>query len=118
MKRRDPETRPPLVRISIGHIDPAGIDETTTALEESEALLRPVIAALPGLVAYYVGVDRDAAMITNTSIWETREDAMAMSTLPEMAELRAIFQQLGVVFEPVANYETLWEIDQSGSRQG
>jgi hypothetical protein len=35
---------------------------------------------------------------------------MAMNSLQEMAALRAIFQQLGVVFGPVANYDTLWEI--------
>jgi hypothetical protein len=35
---------------------------------------------------------------------------MTMSTLREMAALRTTFEQLGVVFQPVANHDTLWVI--------
>jgi hypothetical protein len=106
----EPRTPPLVVRISLGRIDPARAEDTIAALEASEAVLRPAIGALPGLVGYYVGFDRERSAITNTSIWLTREDALAMSTLPEMAELRTVFEQLGVVFEPVGNFDTMWEI--------
>jgi hypothetical protein len=33
-----------------------------------------------------------------------------MASLVEMAALRDTFVQLGVIFEPVSNYDTLWEI--------
>jgi hypothetical protein len=104
------KTSKPVVRISIGRIDPARTGETIAALEESEATLRPAIRALPGLIAYYVGIDRDTSTISNTSIWHTREQAMTMSTLQEMAALRTTFERLGVVFQPVANHDTLWVI--------
>jgi hypothetical protein len=99
-----------VVRISAGQIDPARTDETVAALTASEATLRPAISTLPGLIAYYVGIDRDTSTITNTSIWQTRDQAMAMSDLKEMAALRETFQRIGVTFQPVANHDVLWEI--------
>jgi hypothetical protein len=99
-----------VVRISTGRIDPARADEVAAALQASEATLRPAISSLPGLITYCVGIDRDTSVITNTSIWQTREHAVAMSGLPEMAALRETFQRLGVAFEPVANHDVLWEI--------
>jgi hypothetical protein len=99
-----------VVRISTGRFDPARADEIIAALRASAATLRKAISSLPGLVAYYVGVDRDTSTITNTSIWETRELAMAMSSLPEMAALRETFELLDVTFQPIANHEVLWEI--------
>jgi hypothetical protein len=62
------------------------------------------------LIAYYVGIDRDTSTITNTSVWQTRDHAMAMSNLQEMAALRETFEGLGVTFQPVANHDVLWEI--------
>jgi hypothetical protein len=110
MTSSDQQSPAPVVRISIGRIDPARTEEIITALRASENALRPAIAALPGLVAYYVGIDRDTAKITNTSIWNSREEAMAMTSLVEMAALRDTFERLGVIFEAVSNYDTLWEI--------
>lgn len=48
--------------------------------------------------------------VPNTSVWRTRPEAMAMSSLPEMRHLRDTFEQLGVTFEPVADHDMLWEI--------
>lgn len=104
------ETPTAVVRISTGRFDPGRTDEVIAALRASETTLRPAIATLPGLLAYYVGIDRDTSTITNTSIWQTRSEAMAMNSLQEMRHLRAIFQQLGVTFDPVANHDTLWEM--------
>jgi hypothetical protein len=109
MMRGNP-TSSPVVRSSIGRIDPARTDEIIAALEASEAMLRPAIGALPGLIAYFVGIDRETSTITNTSVWQTREQAMAMSTLSEMAALRTTFERLGVIFQPVSNFDTLWVI--------
>ena len=100
----------PVVRISTGHFDSARTEEVISALRASETTLRQPIGALPGLVAYYVGIDRDRSSITNTSIWLTRDEAMAVGSLQEMSNLRDAFQQLGVVFEPITNNVTLWEI--------
>jgi hypothetical protein len=110
MTSENQETLMPVVRISTGRFDPARADEVSSALRASEAALRPAIGALPGLLAYYVGIDGDTSTITNTSIWESRPEAMAMGTLQEMRNLRDTFEQLGVVFQPVATYDTLWEM--------
>jgi hypothetical protein len=104
------ETTMPVVRISIGRIDPARTQEVVDALKGSETTLRPAIGAMPGLIAYYVGIDSENSLITNTSVWQTREQAAAMSSLQEMAAQRVLFEQVGVVFQPVANHDTLWVI--------
>ena len=99
-----------VTRISAGHFHPARTDEVITTLRASETTLRSAIAALPGPVAYYVGIDRDTSTITNTSIWQTRSEAMAMSSLQEMRHLRDTFEQLGVTFESVTNHDMPWEM--------
>jgi hypothetical protein len=52
-----------VIRISTGRFESARTDEVFAALRASETTLRPAIAALPGLLAYYVGVDRDTSTI-------------------------------------------------------
>jgi len=99
-----------VIRISTGRFDPGRTDEVIAALRASETTLRPAIAALPGLLVYYVGIDRDTSTITNTSIWQTRSEAMAMGSLQEMRQLRGTFEQVGVAFDPVANHDMLWEM--------
>ena len=99
-----------VVRISTGRFDPGRTDDVMAALRASEATLRPAISALPGLLAYYVGIDRDTSTITNTSVWQTRSEAMAMNSLQEMRRLRDTFEQIGLAFEPVANHDILWEL--------
>jgi hypothetical protein len=99
-----------VVRVSMGRIDPSRADEIIAALRASEGTLRPAISSLPGLIAYYVGIDRDTSAITNTSVWQTRDHAMTMNGLLEMDALRKTFERLGVTFQPIANHDVLWEI--------
>jgi len=70
-------------------------DEVERRLERSEHGLRPAIERLAGNRGYYVGVDRKSGTMTNTSLWESLEDAQAMATLPEMLALRGTFGELG-----------------------
>jgi hypothetical protein len=65
---------------------------------------------MPGLVHYYVAIDRDAGQLTNTSVWDTFEHATAMSQLAEMLAQRPVLEAAGVIFEPITNHETLWTI--------
>jgi len=97
-----------VVRISKGRFEPQRAAEVERLLRESEVALRPALRALPGLVAYHVGVDRAGSAMTNTSLWESRERAMQMASLREMQELRARFEALGVRFDEITNHEVLW----------
>ena len=97
-----------VVRISKGRFDPRQAAEVERLLRESEASLRPALRALPGLVAYHVGIDAAASAMTNTSLWESRERAMQMASLREMQELRTRFEALGVRFDEITNHEVLW----------
>ena len=97
-----------VVRISKGHFDAQRAGEVARLLRESEASLRPALLALPGLLAYHVGIDVPGGAMTNTSRWDTREHALQMASLQEMRDLRGRFEALGVRFEEITNHEVLW----------
>jgi len=99
-----------VVRISKGRFAPERADAVRRRLEASAESLRPAISGLAGLVHYYVGIDPATSTMTNTSVWDSREHAMAMGSLKAMLDLRAGFEAAGVEFEPITNHEVLWEL--------
>jgi len=103
-------TWPMVVRISKGAFDPARADEVARLLSEGEGVLGPAISALHGLVAYYVGLDRELGAMTNVSVWNTLEDAKQMSGLQAMLDQRARFEAAGVRFDPITNHAVLWRL--------
>ncbi len=105
-----------VVRISKGRFEPPQAGEVERLLRESEASLRPALRALRGLLAYHVGIDVAAGAMTNTSLWETRADAMQMASLEAMRVLRTRFEALGVRFDEITNHEVLWTEPPRGGR--
>jgi quinol monooxygenase YgiN len=105
---------PMIVRISRGRFDPAKADGVAATLTSTQTQLIPAIQQLPGLLHYYVGIDRASTTMVNVSIWDSVEHAQQMSTLAPMLALREQFETLGVQFDPIVNYETLWRIDPAG----
>jgi hypothetical protein len=99
-----------VVRISNGRFDSAKATEAERLLVASERALRDALQGLPGLLHYYVGIDRANGQLTNVSVWKTLQDAQQMDTLSEMLAQRPILESAGVVFEPITNHETLWTI--------
>jgi hypothetical protein len=99
-----------IIRVSIGFFEPESADAISHAMAESEAVLRPAISKLNGLLRYYVTIDREKGCVTNTSHWQTLDDAKQMSTLSEMLAQRPVLEGKGVVFQPITNHEILWEI--------
>jgi hypothetical protein len=99
-----------IVRISKGSFPPERSADAERALAASEAALRVALAAMPGLLHYYVGIDRAVGQLTNVSVWDTLEHAQAMSSLQEMLAQRPVLEAAGVTFESITNHETLWTI--------
>ena len=99
-----------IVRISIGHFETEQAENVEKLLNIGEKILRPAISQLAGNIAYYVGIDKEKGYMTNTSLWQTLEDAMQMARLPEMLVQRDIFLAEGVVFIPITNHEVLWQL--------
>jgi hypothetical protein len=99
-----------VVRISKGSFAPTDLAEAERLLGESEAALRSALEALPGLIHYYVGIDRQHGYMTNVSVWDSLEHARQMDTLPAMLAQRPILESAGVRFEVITNHETLWRI--------
>jgi hypothetical protein len=99
-----------VVRISKGKFAPEQHDAVSRHLSQSEGSLRDAIEALDGLLHYYVGIDSEQGYVTNVSVWTTLEAAHQMDSLQAMLDQRPLFEQLGVAFEPITNYETLWTI--------
>ncbi len=100
----------PVVRISKGKFDPASAPDVERLLALSEGALREPLLHLPGLLHYYVGLDRANGQLMNVSVWETLENARQMDTLKEMLAQRPILEAAGVTFEAITNHETLWTI--------
>ena len=100
----------PVVRISKGRFDTTNRAVAERLLAESEKALREAITPLPGLLHYYVGIDRVRGYLTNVSIWDSLEAAHQMDTLAPMLAQRPILEAAGVAFEVITNHETLWTI--------
>ncbi len=101
----------PVVRASIFRCAPAQFPELRQMMLEADALLRPGIEALPGLVAFYVGADEATASLSNISLWSTLEQARQLDGYQPMLDLGRAFVAKGATFErPIMNYAMLWQI--------
>jgi len=100
-----------IIRISIGHFPPGQAEKVESMLNnEFKNSLIPAIKKLRGNIGFYVGIDKEKCTMTNSSLWQTLEDAMQMDTLKEMLEARGQFEALGVKFEKITNNQVLWEL--------
>jgi hypothetical protein len=99
-----------VVRLSRGTFDASMLDAVQTKLELGRLTLEPAIRELRGVRHYYVGIDEASNTMVNISVWDSLEDAKQMETLAAMLAQRDIFLELGVVFDPIRNYTTLWSI--------
>ena len=100
----------PVVRISIGRFDKSVYGAVERLLRDGRERLVPAIEKLPGCLRYEVGISRDANTITNVSIWDTLEHAGQMASLQAMQAEGNLMRSKGVRFDPIINYETVWEI--------
>jgi hypothetical protein len=99
-----------VIRISNGSFEKDKVAEVEQALQDGRDLLYPAIARLPGLIAFYVAIDRRTGHVTNTSLWESFEAADQMRTLPEMLSERSRVNALGVEFDTITNHDLLWDV--------
>ena len=99
----------PVVRVSILRCEAAQFTRMRQMMAEAEALLRPGIEAMPGLLAYYAGADEATHSLTNTSVWDTLEHAKQLDHFQPMLDAGQRFASEGATFErPIMNYATLW----------
>jgi hypothetical protein len=99
-----------VVRLSRGAFAPEKANDVRVKLEEGRASLEPALRQLRGLVHYYVAVDEQASTMINVSVWTGLSEAKQMDTLPAMQAQRVVFEKLGVRFDPIRNYPTLWTV--------
>jgi len=99
-----------VVRVSILNIPVEQLEQASQRMREAERSLVE-IRRLPGLLAYFVGVDRSTSQLSNVSVWDTDEHARAMSTFQPMLDLARTFSEIpGVTFvRPIPNFEGLWQ---------
>jgi len=102
----------PVVRTSILRCAPAQFLEFRQMMQDAEAVLRPGIEAMSGLLAFYVGADEATASLSNISLWSTLDDARQLDGFQPMLELGRVFVLKGATFErPIMNYTTLWRLN-------
>ncbi len=86
----------PVVRVSILRCAPERFAELRQMMIAADAVLRPGIEAMAGLIAYYAGADDATSSLTNVSVW---------------TDLGKEFAAKGATFErPIMNYATLWQL--------
>jgi hypothetical protein len=100
------------VRVSILSIPADQIDHVAQLMVDAETQLAG-IKNLPGLISYYVGIDRETLQLSNVSLWDNAEYAKAMSTFQPMLDLAKQFLEIpGISFvRPIPNFDSLWEWD-------
>lgn len=103
-------TSNPIVRISKGRFASSQFEEVQSLIKASADTLIPAIKQLRGLIYYHAAVDPVTNTVVNVSIWTDLAAAKQMETLAAMLAQRPILEQAGVQFEPIANYEPLWNI--------
>jgi hypothetical protein len=103
-------TQQVVVRLSRGSFPPAQATQVRDRLEASRATLEPALRPLRGLLHYYVAVDEQSSTMVNVSVWTGLAEARQMDTLPAMLAQRAVFERLGVHFDPIRTYPALWAI--------
>lgn len=101
------------VRVSRGRFAAKQYDEMAERLRAAETVLSPVIRGLPGLIDYYAGMDRESNSMVRVSIWDTREHAEQIASLPEVLKLRDEFAAAGVEWEPSSTYDVAWWVQAS-----
>lgn len=99
----------PVVRVSILSVPRERLEEVARLMAEAEADLQG-IRRLPGHLAYFAGLDRETAQLSNVSAWRSVEEAKAMLSFQPMLDLAARCAALGCTFlRPIPNFETLWQ---------
>src|SRR5262249_14269341 len=68
----------PVVRVSILRCVPEKFAEFRHMMIEADAVLRPGIESMPGLIHYYAGADEATSSLMNVSIWKTLDNAKQM----------------------------------------
>lgn len=102
---------PPIVRVSIIRCAPDRYAELRQMMIDADAVLRPGIEAMRGLIAFYVGADEATTSLTNTSLWVDLDTAKQLDRFQPMLDLGKEFVAKGAVFErPIMNYTTLWQL--------
>jgi hypothetical protein len=100
----------PVVRLSKGRFSPEQFSMVKDALTKGRETLDPALRRLHGLLHYYVSIDAKTNTMVNVSVWKTGEDANQMNTLKEMLAQRDVFVGMGVNFDPITNYDPLWDV--------
>jgi hypothetical protein len=107
----------PVVRVSILRCPPERFAEMRQMMIDAEALLRPGIEAMRGLVAFYVGEDEATSSLSNVSLWTDLDAAKQLDHFQPMLDSGKPFVAKGGSFErPIMNYLPLWELQPVSKR--
>lgn len=99
----------PVVRVSIVRCDASRFALLRRMMVDVEAVLRPGIEAMPGLLAFYAGADEATLSLTQTSVWDTLEHARQLDSFQPMLDEGKRWVAEGATFErPIMNYTTSW----------
>jgi hypothetical protein len=106
----------PVVRVSILRCAPERFAELRQMMIDADAVLRPGIEAMAGLLAFYAGADEATSSLTNVSVWADLAAAKQLDSFQPMLDLGKTFAEKGATFErPIMNHATLWQLNAAGA---
>ncbi len=98
------------IRLVRAHFDPGLYGEIDKMMKKSAVSLVPAMQAQPGLIDYYVAVDRRTGSMIHVSVWETERDADAMTALTPLQKTKAQFEASGLTLDEITNHEVVWSV--------
>ena len=101
-----------VIRISIGHFDPANSNAIKQALEATYDKLVPGVKSMTGNRSFFAGIDEQNFAMVNVSVWDSLTAAKQMESFQPMLDLAREFVSMGVRFDrPILNFERVWSIE-------
>lgn len=99
----------PVVRVSVVRCKPEDFAHIRVMMVDADAILRPEIETMPGLLGFFAGADEANHALINVSFWRTQADAHRLDDFEPMLALGRQFVAEGAVFErPIMNHDLLW----------
>jgi hypothetical protein len=102
-----------IVRISKGHYRFDEANAVEEILRRSELEIRRAVERLPGLMHFYIGIDRSECTVCKVSVWDNVDHARALRTVEPVRAFRRELNGAGVVHEIVTNHDVQWSLSRT-----
>ena len=98
------------IRFVRAHFDPGRYEEIDQLMKRSAVNLVPAMQAQPGLIDYYVAVNREEGKMVHVSVWEKAAAAEAMAKFMPLQQTKEMFEACGLTLDEITNLDVAWSL--------